>query len=91
VEPALKSVPITNHPNALKSLWKMMKPVIIDTAFTGRLNACDTTGDDHETTSRCKASNFTLMQVRLRGEKYLFTSARPFRPFCCCCFSVLIL
>jgi len=63
LQPALNSARLTNNPNALKSLWKLMRPVIIDINFVKRVNDCDTTYDDDSTADHCKAAQFTLMQV----------------------------
>ena len=64
VEPAIKQCRLSANANAIKSLWKIMKPVVIDVNFIHRLNQCDTTGDDDSTVSHCQAAAFTLMQAR---------------------------
>jgi hypothetical protein len=63
VEPAINQCRLSSNPNAIKSLWKIMKPVVIDTNFVHRLNECDTTGDDNSTVDHCQAAAFTLMQA----------------------------
>merc|ERR1712137_1076731 len=61
VEPAINQCRLSANPNAIKSLWKIMKPVVIDVNFIHRLNQCDTTGDDDSTVAHCQAAAFTLM------------------------------
>lgn len=63
VQPAVNQCRLSTNPNAVKSLWKIMKPVIIDVNFVHRLKDCDTTGDDDDTLQHCQAAAFTLLQV----------------------------